>query len=451
MKEQSVFRHMTALILALSLCLSLMGCDGAQVLRKDSVPVQSVSMLMGMDLSGANRFCGVTEPKSTEKVKKDDNKDIDEIKVAVGQEVRKGDVLFTYDLESVRLSVESAQLEVEQLANSITSYDQQIKELEKDKKSAAKGDKLSYSLQIQEAMLDKSEAEYNLKKKQKELAKLEKAAKKTKVKANVDGVVQSINQSGLSGGDSDGSDGDAVVLTIVETGTYRVKGSANETNIAQLSEGMAVTVYSRTDYSAQWRGVISEIDTGSSESGSLDDDSFRGGSDENNESSARYSFYVQLDDSEGLMMGQHVYILPGTYEQGDGIHIHSSFLEQEGEQAFVWACSSKDTLERRAVTLGDYDEASDSYLITEGLGVEDYIALPGPGLSEGSRVVKYDSESASEGEGEVSAPGTGTSAFGEEFYEDASALGEEFYEGEDWEEGSAAADYEGSDSPVAVG
>ena len=420
-----------ALLLTLALCLCLGGCSGGGTQDKDVVPVQSVSMLMGLDLSGANRFCGVAEARSTEKVKKDSKKDIDEVKVSVGDEVKKGDVLFTYDLESVRLSVEAAQLEVEQLANSITSYDKQISELEKDKRSAGSGEKLSYSLQIQETMLDKAEAEYNLKKKEKELAKLEKSAKKTKVKAKVDGVVQSISQSELSGGDfeDEGSGGEDVFLTIVETGTYRVKGIANETNISDLYQDMPVTVYSRTDYTQQWQGVISEIDTGSAEKPD-DQDGDMGGEGEESESSSRYTFYVQLENSDGMMMGQHLYILPGVFEQGQGIHLNSSFVEQDGDAAYVWAASSKDTLERRAVTLGAYDEATDSYEIAEGITVEDYVTPVAPGLAEGQKVVKYDSESYSEEDADSSADAEGSS-YGEEYYEgEESAAGEEFYEGE---------------------
>lgn len=402
--RKTALRKLTALLLCLALCLSLTGCSGGASSTRDAVPVQLVSMLMGLDLSGANRFCGVSEPKSTEKVKKDANKDIAEVKVEVGQEVKKGDVLFTYDLESVRLSVESARLEVEQLSNSITSFDSEIKELERDKRNAPKSQKLSYTLQIQEAMLDKAEAEYNLKKKEKELAKLEKAAKQTKVKAKVDGVIQSIDQSGLTGdGDSGGSD-DAF-LTIVETGTYRVKGSATETNIANLYQGLPVTVYSRTDYTQQWTGVVSSIDTGSTESSGSDsgsDSDFGSDGDSNDESTSRYSFYVQLDSSDGMMMGQHVYIMAGQFEQGTGVSLNSSFVEQDGEDAWVWAASGKDTLERRAVKLGEYDPERDLYPILEGLTVEDYVAPVAPGLSEGRSVVKYDSESFGEGDADSS-------------------------------------------------
>jgi HlyD family secretion protein len=129
-----------------------------------------------------------------------------------------------------------------------------------------------------------------------------------------------------------------------------------------------------------------------------------------------------------MMMGQHVYILPGVFEQGPGIRLNASFVDKEGEAAYVWAAGSKDTLERRAVTLGTYDEATDSYEITEGLTVEDYVAPVGPGLAEGQQVVKYNSESYGDEDADSSAAAEG-SAFGEEYFEgEGSVFGEENFE-----------------------
>jgi HlyD family secretion protein len=257
------------------------------------------------------------------------------------------------------------------------------------------------------------------------------------VKAGVDGVIQSISQSDSAGGDGeyDSGSGEDSFITIMETGTYRVKGSANETNIASLSEGMPVIVYSRTNYDTTWSGTISEIDTGSAEQEEGDSDSFasEGG---NEESAARYSFYVQLDSSDGMMMGQHVYILPGTRPEGEGIVLNAAFVDKEGENAFVWAASGKDTLEKRSVTLGQYNEASDSYPILDGLTLEDYVAQCSPSLAEGKAVVKYDAESYGQEEGDSSAPGEELEPA------DGSMMTEEEYMGEgsmDFPEGSAFA------------
>lgn len=423
MKSKNGFRKATALCLTMALCLGLAGCGGTSTKSEDAVAVQSVAMLMGLDLTGTNRYSGLAEAKSSQKVEKDADKTVDEVCVEVGQEVHTGDVLFRYDTEALQLSVESKELEVEQLENSISSYDTQISELEKEKKSAAKSDQLSYTLQIQEARLDKSEAQYNLKQKQAELAKLKKSAENTEVKAEVDGVVQSINDE--SSGDSynyDYSDsGSSAYITIMETGTYRIKGTASENNIYELYTDMPVTVMSRTDASKTWSGTISEIDTGSTDEGDSTDSYYDEGS--SGESTAKYSFYVTLEDSEGMMMGQHFYIIPYAESEVSGIVLPADYLVEEDGNYYAWVAGSKDTLEKRELTVGTYDEGTDSYEITAGLSMEDYVAVAEDSLKEGAAVVKYDLDSYGFSDGEE--------LDGEEYTDD----------GEEWFEEDSSAEY----------
>ena len=49
----------------------------------------------------------------------------------------------------------------------------------------------------------------------------------------------------------------------------------------------------------------------------------------------------------------------------------------------MWASSAKDKLEKKSVTLGEYDESLGKYEITEGLTKEDCIAFPDDTLEEG--------------------------------------------------------------------
>lgn len=400
MKSKNGVRAATALCLTMALCLGLTGCSSTSTKSEDAVAVQSVSMLMGLDLTGTNRYSGLAEAKSSQKVEKDADKTVDEVCVEVGQEVHPGDVLFRYDTEALQLSVESKELEVEQLDNSISSYDTQISELEKEKKSAAKSEQLSYTLQIQEARLDKSEAQYNLKQKQAELAKLKKSAENTEVKAEVDGVVQSINDE--SSGDSynydSGDSGSSAYITIMETGTYRIKGTASENNIYELYTDMPVTVMSRTDPSKTWSGTISEIDTGSTDESDSTDSYYDEGS--SGESTAKYNFYVTLEDSEGMMMGQHFYIIPYMESQFSEIMLPADYLVEESGSYYAWVAGSKDTLEKRELTVGTYDEGTDSYEITGGLSMEDYVAVAEDSLKEGAAVVKYDMDSYGFSDGE---------------------------------------------------
>lgn len=427
-------KRLTALVVAMALCLSLAACNGTAETKKNIASVQSVSMIMGLDIAGVNRFSGVAEANSSQKIEKDSDKTVEELFVEVGQEVKKGDLLFRYDVEAMKLSVESAELELEQMQNQVKSYESQIAQLQKEKKNASKSEQLSYILQIQEAELDQAEAQYNLKQKQIELEKLKKSTENAEVYAEVDGVIQSINDSDSGYGDYSYGENGSAYITIMETGTYRVKGSVSENNVYLLYEGMEVTLQSRTNPEQMWSGVISEVNTGSTE----EENNNQGYYDEGGgESASKYSFYVTLEDSEGMMMGQHLYILPYAIDRsnGTGVVIPESYVVQEDGGAYVWAASGKDTLEKRAVALGFYDELMGTYAIEGGLSTEDYIADPAEALTEGQAVAKYDADSygfsdGSEGEDFTDEEWTDDGAFADGEWSEGMMEGE-FIEGEE--------------------
>lgn len=370
-------------VLALLLAFSLAACADS---NENAATVQSVSMLMGVDLSGSGQYGGIVVAKDTVKVKQDTDKTVKECYVAVGDTVQAGDVLFTYDTEALELKISTAELEEEQYQNSISSYESQITELEKERSSADSSDKLSYTIQIQEAELNKSEAEYNLKQKQAEVERLKASVGETEVKATVSGVVQAVNESG-----SETTDGS--YITIQETGDYRIKCTASEEVVQTLYAGMPVTAISRTDSSKTWSGMIDSVDTESTQESNSSDYYYSA----DGESSSKYAFYVTLDSSDGLLIGQHVYLKVGETASGeaDGVKLPSGYIVQDGESAYVWADDGSGKLEKRTVTLGEYDEELDEYEIADGLALTDYIAYPDDTLTAGMSTVQYDENSFS--------------------------------------------------------
>ena len=436
-----------ALALAALLCLGLAGCAQGQDAAEASASVQSVAMLMGVSLSGSDQYPGVVEPKATVSVNKDPNKTVAECSVEVGDVVQAGDLLFTYDSDALQLTLSTAELEVQQLENSITSYDNQIADLERERRNAPSADRLDYTLQIQEAELNRSEAEYNLRQKQAELERLRESMDETEVYAEVSGIVQSINEQDDSGTQAyyggTGSGESGAYITIMETGTYRIKGTATEEAVGSLYQGMEITAISRLDESQTWHGVIESINTSTTEE---DSDTYIDYGT-NAESSSRYAFYVTLDSSDGLLIGQHVYLRAGgEAEEESGIRLSSGYLVMDGESASVWAANDQDRLELRSVTLGAYDEGMDEYEITDGLALEDYIAYPDDTLTEGMSVVRYDENSfggaVSGGEGYVDEGSV------DEGYVDEGSV-DESYVDEDTVAEDTTGDDAGVDVPVA--
>ena len=116
------------------------------------------------------------------------------------------------------------------------------------------------------------------------------------------------------------------------------------------------------------------------------------------DSSARatkYPFYVTLETSDGLMLGQHVYIEPGTGVNTEGLHLMPAYIvDADGKEPYVWVANKKDRLEKRTVKLGAYDEEQDTWEITEGLKETDYIVWPDGECKEGASVQKNENVQA---------------------------------------------------------
>jgi HlyD family secretion protein len=220
------------------------------------------------------------------------------------------------------------------------------------------------------------------------------------------GVVKKINTSlgSSTGGEEDDStyddgSGDNVYMTILALGDYRVKGKVSESNVWSLNEGDPVIVRSRVDENQTWKGSISEVKTdqnADSETSESSDSDYDYG-DNSGESASKYNFYVKLDDDTGLMMGQHVLIEVdnGQDEEKEGIWLNSAYLHIDGEDFYVWAANSRDRLNLRKVTVGEYDEALDEYEIVKGLSIKDYIASDSEDLHENMRTTRNISEAES--------------------------------------------------------
>lgn len=418
-----------------ALCLT--GCSSSGTGEGDGTAVQSVAMLAGLGtVSSENRYAGKVVSQNTVEVNKDADKAVAELKVAVGDEVKKGDVLFIYDVDDINRSIDETQLEIDKMRSESQVMSQQLADLQKEKEKASAEDQLSYSLEIQQQELSIKENEYNITAKEKELEKLKNSLENSEVTAEMDGIIQSINdgESGSGYEDDYGGDGESssAYITIMQTGSYRVKGRINEQNVYELYEGMEVLIRSRIDDKI-WTGAISLIDTtkaDTDDSSSMyyyDTDSYT--------TSTKYAFYIELDDQEGLMIGQHVYIEldAGQTTDREGIWLSSYYLDLSEEgKAYAWIASDKDKLVKQEITLGEYDEELDEYQITEGLTAEDYIAIPEEGLTEGDSVIRYDDSFFTGGENVLNQPA-------EDDYE---MLDEEIYDSFDDMNGFSEEDYD---------
>lgn len=358
---------------ALCLGLSLAGCGS-----NNKVYVQSVETLANIGgIAPGDRFSGLVVSENVTEIKKDGEKTVKELLVKEGQDVKKGQALFSYDTEELQLSLDKQRLEQEQLAASIENYKSQIKTLEQAMGTVDGTTKLQYTIEIQSTQVDLKEAQIKLKTKENEVKKSEELLKNATVTAPVDGRVQNISE-----GETDRNGQPLPYITIQQIGSYRVKGVLNELQRGAIAEGSKMEILSRTKPEQKWTGTVALVDYENPSQGS-DMDRYMGMNSNEMTSSSKYPFYVDLDSTDGLMLGQHVYLQIQT-EQGQtsGPSISSAFVcYNEDGSAYVWA-EKGGKLEKRPVVLGEYNAMADAQEITEGLSLDDYIAYPDPAVCQ---------------------------------------------------------------------
>lgn len=373
-----------AAVIGSGLWLLLRKGDGGSA--DNVVYVNSVENIMnpGSGNGSINRFAGVVETQEKLEIQPSQDKTVKEVYVEEGQEVEVGTPLFIYDTEKASEDLSKAQLDLERLNNTIGNKYNEIAALEKEKRNASADAKLDYTMQIQSAQMELKQSEYEKKSKQVEIQKLQESLENAEVVSEMAGVVKSINNGNSSmeyGGESQ------AFITIIAMGDFRIKGKINEQNMGSVIPGQPVLVHSRIDDEVVWKGTMGEVDM---QNPGNDSNNYYFSSGDATTQSNSYPFYVELDSSEGLMLGQHVYIEMdyGQEEKKAGIWLDESFICDKDSKPYVWTDNGKGKLEKREIILGQYDENLFQYEIADGLTEEDMITYPEEGLEPGMETAK---------------------------------------------------------------
>lgn len=386
-------------LIVIALILKLL--SGGKGNQDNVLYADSVGMLTGTGLGEQNQFSGVVEAQDTMKLSLADDQKVKEIFVEKGQEVQQGTKLFEYDTDELAMSLEQGNLELEKIKNNIDNLNSQIAALTSEKKSAPSSEQLSYTTQIQELQTNVKQEEYNYKVKELEVNRTKKSLESSVVTSTIAGIIQEINPEP---GYDDYTGEKQPFMSILSTGKYRIKGKISEQNIGNLQPGMEVTVRSRVDESEIWKGTVDTIDTEKPESSQ---NSNYSGSD-SSQQATKYPFYVTLDSSDGLMLGQHVYVEPSTGMESDGMWLMSGYIVDADSNPYVWVAGKNDKLEKREIKLGENNEEMDTWEILDGLKATDYIVWPSDDCRQGAAVVKNSgvsdgsgSDMTDEGDGNV--------------------------------------------------
>ena len=367
-KKKKIIISVIAVVLIIAVIVSavvIAMTKGKNAKKSSGVYANKVSDVM-YQAGSTDRYSGVVEAADSMDIKADSEKKVKDILVSEGDEVQVGTPLFTYDTKDLAAKKESATLELESLNNTLSGYDAQIEQLNKEKKEASKDQQLDYTLQIQQVQTQQKQTQYD-----------------------------------------------------VATGDYRVKGTIDEQSFLNsgLAEGQAVIVRSRVDESKTWQGTISKVDTENPQTDNSNSGMYDDGNSE--QKASKYNFYVQLTGTGDMLLGQHVYVEPdfGQTQMKEGIWIDESYVVKDGDDAYVWTLNKKDKLEKTKVELGDYDENLMMYEIKSGLSKDDYIVWASDDLYEGEPAQTWDDYIENGGDEDTAYDDMGTEALDDQVLE----------------------------------
>ena len=369
----------TVIALGAALMLGLTGCG-----RQAQINVEQAGMLTTAATS-SDKFAGVVVSENVVEIDRDAEKQIEELYVSVGDEVRINEKLFEYDTDTLSLTVDKQELELDKLEQQIKDLTTQKKNLENQiKKEKDKSVKATLELQLRSVSADLTQATYDKNALQTEIKYNKSMLTNAAVRSPIKGTVRSINENG------------SPYITIQQAGSYQVKGVLNELSLnAGIMEGVGVTILSRTDPTVFWTGVVSLVDYNSADSNEYDE-MYGGGYDTGMSTSTSYPFYISLDNTNGLLLGQHVYIQISAAALSDELlripedYIMDVTMDEETwlTTGTVWSVDME-TLElvKTTVTLGEYDPTYGTYVILDGITAESYLADPAAdGVKEGASV-----------------------------------------------------------------
>ena len=382
----------TVIALGAALLIGLSGCG-----KQTQIQVEQAGMLTTAATS-SDKFAGVVVSDNAVEIDRDADKQISELYVSVGDTVRVNEKLFEYDTDTLSLTIDKQQLEMDKLTRQITDLNTQIKNLEKQmkdldskiKKEKDKKVKAEYEnqrstldLQLRSVKADHTQATYDKQTLQAEITYNKNMLKNAVVRSPIKGTVRSINENGTP------------YITIQQAGAFQVKGTLNELSLnAGIMEGVGVTILSRVDPTQCWTGVVTLVDYNAGSSN--EQDGMYGGMNDGMSTATSYPFYITLDNTNGLLLGQHVSIQISAAAIGDDLlripegYVMDIVMDEETwlTTGTVWAVNMETgTLTKTTVTLGEYDPTYGTYVILDGITAESYLADPADaGAKEGAAV-----------------------------------------------------------------
>ncbi len=369
--------------------------------------------------SGIVKYPVTVERQETRKVTSSSSRKVSEVLVKVGDAVKEGTVLMRYDDENDEMTIQSQEYDIEKMKLDIETRTMSIQKAEAELPKLRGLELEERKVQIEQTKNAIAQNEYNIEQREKNIETLQQMTSEKEVKSKYVGIVTKVQKgtgSGDDDSDSDSSDVSQYTITIAESQNLLLKGTATEANISNIFQGQSVIAYSRVDPEVCWYGMISRVKK-PGESNKESSDTGEDYSDSSGSSGSSYTYYVELEKEDGLLVGQHLYIEPDMGQAGrtEGLWIDERFFTTEDGETYAWVENANNRIEKRKVRISAPDEYG-KVQVLEGLDRLEYIAESSANVKDGMRTRHADEAVSASGQTGGSGSPAGAGAYEDDLF-----------------------------------
>ena len=306
------------------------------------------------EINNTKLISGRIVPGNIETIYPDPTKGtVKELFVKEGQEIAKGQKLFSYD--NPELSIQLRQLEVDKKSTKIR-YDQGNKKIAslQDEIKKAKGANSPKEVtdpldaQLQDLQFQQQTIELEIEKNKLQEEDLQNKQNSLTIYSNYGGIVQKVNKDAGQNTSQTAVGQTSPVVQIASKDPFIIQGTLTELQKSQLQPNQPITVTAKAIANKTWTGKMSEIseypttdETGSSVA-------VAGGQQTQNIS--YYNFKASLDSQDGLSPGYHVSIQVNLSTK-KMLVVPSNSIVDKGNSRFVYVVRNN-KLHKQTVTTG---------------------------------------------------------------------------------------------------
>ncbi|CAG9612131.1 Putative efflux system component YknX [Bacillus rhizoplanae] len=355
-------------IIALIVIVAAVNIFIMQSKKKGSTADVKFTNVAERQLNNTKLVSGQVKPGNIESFYADMTKGkVKDIAVKEGQEVKKGDKLFSYDNEEINLQMQQAEIDQEMASMRYDQGQKKIDSLKQDIKKAkdsGAGKEMIEPLESQLSDLEMTQKAAGLEKEKGNLhmEELKKKQGELTIYSNFAGVVQKLDKDAAQGSTQAMGGQGKPFLQIASKDPFQVQGTLTELQKSQIQKDQTVTVTAKAAPKKKWTGKITEVSEYPT-SADVNTQAMTGA--EAGQNMSYYTYKATLDSQDGLSPGYHV-SLQVNLENKKMIAVPRKSIVEEKDDAFVYV-EDKGKLRKQMVKKGSSD--GDWVEVLEGVTV----------------------------------------------------------------------------------